>query len=208
MPKFSPQDRFGWPKRLEKVNIRNFYRNGINSIAKEFCGYSIVTKKHTIEELQEITNLAKWRLEEYRDKVLTGSKFTDKKGRPPKVSKDTLKEIKGQIEFADLKGDSITKTEFKNLIQETAKKHSNSTVCDNTILTYKNQMDVTYRKAQRKSEYRLEAESDLRNVVSAAVAFQASVEGLDACQILNIDATQFLIARKDNVIDCVVPLEL
>ena len=54
----------------------------------------------------------------------------------------------------------------------------------------------------------MEAESDLLNVVSAAVAFQASVEGLDACQILNIDATQFLIARKDNVIDCVVPLEL
>ena len=68
-------------------------------------------------------------------------------------------------------------------------------------------MKLTKRKAQRKTAYRLEAESDLRNVVSAAVAFQASVEGLDACQILNIDATQFLIARKDNVITCVVPLE-
>ena len=53
----------------------------------------------------------------------------------------------------------------------------------------------------------MEAESDLLNVVSAAVAFQASVEGLDACQILNIDATQFLIRRKDNVITCVVPLD-
>ena len=160
-----------------------------------------------MEELRRRTKLKEWEINKFVKKVVTGSEFKEKRGGVFKISEESLEEIRGKIEFADNKGDSFSVTQFNGLMQDAAIKDSNSTISRTTVNRYKKKMKLTKRKAQRKTAYRLEAESDLRNVVSAAVAFQASIEGLDACQILNIDATQFLIARKDNVITCVVPLE-
>ena len=207
MLNFSAKDRYGWPKRLANVNIRNFNLNGMIHIAKEFCGYSIVTGKHSMEELRSRTKLKEWEINKFVQKVETGFAFKDKKGGVLKISEESLEEIRRKIEFADNKGDSFSATQFNGLMQDAAIKDSNSTIIRTTVNNYKKKMKLTKLKAQRKTAYRLEAESDLRNIVSAAVAFQASVEGIDACQILNIDATQFLIAHKDNVITCVVPLE-
>ena len=160
-----------------------------------------------MEELRSRTKLKEWEINKFVQKVETGFAFKDKKGGVLKISEERLEEIRRKIEFADNKGDSFSATQFNGLMQDAAIKDSNSTIIRTTVNNYKKKMKLTKLKAQRKTAYRLEAESDLRNIVSAAVAFQASVEGIDACQILNIDATQFLIAHKDNVITCVVPLE-
>jgi transposase len=129
------------------------------------------------------------------------------RGGQSKLDAVALQETKEFVNERQIGSDAVRTAEFRAFISERAKDTANrrggvlldGELNKKTVKRTCESLGCSKRKPQTKTNARIRAEADLRNVVTMASMMMAICEGMSAKLIWNWDATQYEIDHDENI---------